>query len=378
MVLGVVVVAGKKGKIRFPCKLCEGHHALHLCPLMDKASAVLESLTAPSPQLPDGDQHLSATADSPPVDEEISLNPSLVHAPLPEPGCAKPVPDQPLVGKSVDSSSPPVDHSVSEEHNSHVLLVSSNPPECGNGSPTPAAPESPASVPLEQGSDHTHSIGLVAAFDWRRFTTYRLPSHLPFWITVHTYNAAIHGTCLDEGASVSLMPATTWQALGSPPLVPAAPNLTAFDGGTSQPLGTLPKFPITLGGKTVYIDVSVTQGSSEFNLLLGRDYIYAMGALVSSLFRVVCFPHNGRIVTIDQLEFARPQAHPAHSSFPPGFHPPVASTPSQINYVATYPVPGSSDATAVHSVLGALGSDFHDVHLPSGVALLEAPTSYSL
>jgi len=81
--------------------------------------------------------------------------------------------------------------------------------------------------------------------------------------------------------------------------VPAAPNLTAFDGGTSQPLGILPKFPITLGGKTVYIDVLVTQGVSEFSFLLGHDYVYTMDALVSSLFRVVFFPHNGRIVTID-------------------------------------------------------------------------------
>jgi len=345
---------------------------------MDKASAVLESLTASSPQLPDGDQHLSAIADRSRADKEIDQDLSFFQPPLPESGHSKPVPDHPLVGKSVDSNSSPIAHSVSKEHNSHVLLVSSDSLECRNDSATPAAPKSPATVPLEQGGNHTHSLGLVAAFDWSRFTTYRLPSHVPFWITVHTYNAAIHCTFLDEGASVSLMPATTWQALGSPPLVPAAPNLTAFDGGTSQPLGTLPKFPITLGGKTVYIDVSVTQGSSEFGLLLGRDYIYAMGALVSSLFRVVCFPHNGRIVTIDQLEFARPQAHPTQSSFPPGFHPPVASSPSQINYVATHPMPGPSDAAIVNSVLGALGPEFQDIGPPSGVALLEALTSYSL
>jgi len=66
------------------------------------------------------------------------------------------------------------------------------------------------------------------------------------------------------------------------------------------------------------------------------------------------------------------------SSSPPGFHPPVASTPSQINYLATHPMPGSSDATIVHSLLGALGPDFQDIGLPSRVALLEAPTSYSL
>jgi len=347
---------------------------------MDKASAVLESLTAPSPQLSDGDQHLSATADCSPADKEIDQNSSLVQPPLPEPRCAKPVPDQPLVKKSVDSSSPPVDHSVSEEHNSHVLLVSSYSPECRNDSPIPATHESPASVPLEQGGNHTipppSRSGIL--FDWGNLTTYRLPSHLPFWVTVHTYNMAIPGTFLDEGASVSLMPATTWQALGSPLLVPAAPNLTAFDGGTSQPLGILPKFPITLGGKTIYIEVSITQGASEFSLLLGRDYVYAMGALVSSIFRVVCFPHNGRIMTINQLSFVRPQAPPAQSSFPPGFHPPVASAPPQINYVATYPMPGSSDATVVHSVLGTMGPDFQDIGLPSGVALLEAPTSYSL
>ena len=101
--------------------------------------------------------------------------------------------------------------------------------------------------------------------------------------------------------------------------MPVAQNLTGFDRGTSQPLGILPKFPITLGGKTVYIDVSVTQGALDFSLLLGRDYVYAMEALVSSLFHVVCFPHDGRIVTIDQLSFVHPRVPPAQLSSPPSF-----------------------------------------------------------
>ena len=155
-------------------------------------------------------------------------------------------------------------------------------------------------------------------------------------------------------------------------------SLLAFDGGACPSLGVLPKFPITLGGKTVYIDVLVTQGVLDFILLLGHDYVYAMGALVSSLFRVVCFPHDGRIVTINQVSFVSPSMPPAPLSSPPSFHPLVASTPPQINYVATYPVPGSSDAAIVHSVLGALGPDFQDVSLPPGVAISEAPTFYSL
>jgi len=82
--------------------------------------------------------------------------------------------------------------------------------------------------------------------------------------------------------------------------------LLAFNRGTSQLLGILPKLPITLGGEIVYIDMMVVQDPLDFNLLLGRDYVYVMVALVSSLFRVM-FPHEGRIVIIDQLKLIGPK-----------------------------------------------------------------------
>jgi hypothetical protein len=61
-----------------------------------------------------------------------------------------------------------------------------------------------------------------------------------------------------------------------------------------------------LGGKNVFIDVMVVQDPLDFDLLLGRDYVYAMKAIMSTLFRVIYFPHDGRIVTIDQLSFVGP------------------------------------------------------------------------
>ena len=127
----------EKGKIRIPCRLCEGKHPLHLCPLMDKACAVLESLAAPPNPFPAGYQRLSTTVDRTPADKEIASDCSLVQAPLPEPGCSQPVPDPPLVGKGVDSSSSPLNHSVSKEKSSHVLLVSSDSPEFDKGSLKP-------------------------------------------------------------------------------------------------------------------------------------------------------------------------------------------------------------------------------------------------
>jgi hypothetical protein len=83
-------------------------------------------------------------------------------------------------------------------------------------------------------------------------------------------------------------------------------NLLYFNRRTSQPLGTLPQFPITLGGKTIFIDVMVVQDPLDFSLLLGRDYVYAMKPIVSTLFHVISFPHDGRVVTIDQLSFFDP------------------------------------------------------------------------
>ena len=32
----------KQGKITNPCKLCEEHHPIHLCPFMDEATRVLD------------------------------------------------------------------------------------------------------------------------------------------------------------------------------------------------------------------------------------------------------------------------------------------------------------------------------------------------
>ena len=79
----------------------------------------------------------------------------------------------------------------------------------------------------------------------------------------------------------------------------ATDQILAFNRRPTAPLGTLPYFPITLGGKIVCIDVMVVQGPLDFNLLVGRDYVYAMKAIVSTLFRFMHFPHDGKMVTID-------------------------------------------------------------------------------
>ena len=126
------------------------------------------------------------------------------------------------------------------------------------------------------------------------------------------------------------------------------------------------------------MDVMVVPGPLDFNLSLGHDYTYAMGALVSSLFYVMCFLHQGRIVTIDQLAFfGLNMAASPPSSLLDLYLSAVSSSP-HVNYVATCPVPIFSDSSIVHRVLGALGLDFQDVFISSDRKPFEAMTSYSL
>jgi len=58
-----------------------------------------------------------------------------------------------------------------------------------------------------------------------------------------------------------------------------------------------------LGGKIVFIDIMVVQDTLDFDLLLGRDYAYAMKSIMSTLFHGKYFPRDGIIVAIDQLSF---------------------------------------------------------------------------
>ena len=43
----------------------------------------------------------------------------------------------------------------------------------------------------------------------------------------------------------------------------------------------------------------------DYKLLLGRSWTYAMCAISLPVLRVVVFPHEGKLVTVDQLNFTR-------------------------------------------------------------------------
>ena len=115
---------GKKGKVKFPCKLCEGNHPIHLCPLIDEASKWLENITASQPRLLTTYRKLSP--DPSLIDPMIDQKSYLVNPALFESESRESVLDQPLVEENVGLVSPQVVHAVPKEHHdhtAHVLIV---------------------------------------------------------------------------------------------------------------------------------------------------------------------------------------------------------------------------------------------------------------
>ena len=80
-------------------------------------------------------------------------------------------------------------------------------------------------------------------------------------------------------------------------------TLKAFDGRGFQLHGLIPTLSIELGGKIVSVQVEVMDALLDYNLLLGRNWFYAITVVASTVFRTLGFPHLGRIVKIDQFYF---------------------------------------------------------------------------
>ena len=146
------------------------------------------------------------------------------------------------------------------------------------------------------GIDPTDSS--LLSFDLDNFLP-RIPHQSALVIQVSINGLNIHRAVVDEGASTCVMSSACWKAIGSPALNLSPNALEAFDGRESKPLGVLAILPITLQGKTVNVEVEIVDAKLNYNILLGRSWTHAMLCILSTLFRLLKFPHEGKIITVD-------------------------------------------------------------------------------
>jgi hypothetical protein len=97
-----------------------------------------------------------------------------------------------------------------------------------------------------------------------------------------------------------------WKNIGSPDLVPSAITLRAYDSQSSSPKGIFQNVPIELGGKTILIKIKFINSPLDYNIFFRRSYMYAMKVVASYVLRMMMFPHNGKIVTINQITHYEP------------------------------------------------------------------------
>ena len=72
------------------------------------------------------------------------------------------------------------------------------------------------------------------------------------------------------------MSTLVWQKLGSQILQLSSVTLRDYDGHPTKSQGILPHIPIMLAEKIVLIDIEVLNTQLDYNLLLGRSYMYSM------------------------------------------------------------------------------------------------------
>ena len=90
-----------------------------------------------------------------------------------------------------------------------------------------------------------------------------------------------------------------WKDLWSPTLFPSTITLWAYDVQPSQSQGVYQNITIFFAGRKTLMDVEFFDAQVDYTILLGRSFMYSMKDLASSLLRVMMFPKNRKVITID-------------------------------------------------------------------------------
>jgi hypothetical protein len=126
--------------------------------------------------------------------------PSSISPTLPLKSAKVVYPSPPLVDP-IQSSVDPTLLLESKPDTAHVFLVNTD-STMPRGIPPPPMEPPPS----------TEAI----LFDWGALTRPRLPSHIPFQITVQVHGRDVPQMLIDEGASISILSSVAWYALGCP------------------------------------------------------------------------------------------------------------------------------------------------------------------
>ena len=179
-------VSGQKRNLKFPCRLCEGDHAVHRCPFLDEAKRVLDDRPASPLRLPPGYKKLLP---SPPLVENLA-GPPLWSA---EASIIENEPSESILDEiqKVEAAVDPVlpsecsssNDTVTEEKENdtiQILFVNTDSNELGGSPPIPLLQKGSSSESYPVIYSVPSPSNLVISFDWNLLGRPRLPASVPF------------------------------------------------------------------------------------------------------------------------------------------------------------------------------------------------------
>ena len=109
---------------------------------------------------------------------------------------------------------------------------------------------------------------------------------------------------VDGGASVHLMPYTTFRKLGKGPgdLIETDMMLKDFGGNASKTWGAM-NIELTIGSKTLLTMFFIIDGKGSYSLLFGRDWIHANYCVPSTMHQCLIQWHGDDVELVHADEF---------------------------------------------------------------------------
>ncbi|KAM1850919.1 hypothetical protein ACFX13_015040 [Malus domestica] len=112
----------------------------------------------------------------------------------------------------------------------------------------------------------------------------------PLYVTAHIEGYPVSKVFVDCGATVNIMPMNIMKALrrSNDELIPSGITMSSFVGDKSQTKGVIP-LTVNIVGRIHMTAFFMVDSKTEYNALLGRDWIHQTSCIPSSLYQVLIF-----------------------------------------------------------------------------------------
>ena len=104
---------------------------------------------------------------------------------------------------------------------------------------------------------------------------------------------------VDQGSAAEIMYYNLYKRLGLKPKDLRTYNspLVSFEGKMVVPKGQI-KLPMQTGADVVEVDFIVVDAFSPYTVIMGRPWLYSLGAVLSTLHQKVKYPSRGQVLEI--------------------------------------------------------------------------------